>query len=107
MSGRRGVTSRLINSCINSLLASGNNVLSLSLRVGDAFYSRLVALLLHVPALLDATNPGLTFLANRCSVSMVPVRRPRSHDPWDDLNAGGEHGRSLRGNAMHRRQTDC
>lgn len=35
-----------------------------------------------------ATNSGLTFLANHSSVSMVPVRRPRSHDPWDDLNAG-------------------
>jgi len=31
---------------------------------------------------------------------MVPERRPRSHDPWDDLNAGGEYGRSWRENAM-------
>jgi len=48
---------------------------------------------LFVPALLGATSSELTFLANRCLVSMVPVRRPRSHDPWDDLNAGGEYGR--------------
>jgi len=46
----------------------------------------------------SATNSELTFLANRCSVSMVPVRRPRSHDPWDDLNAGDD--RSWRENAM-------
>lgn len=32
---------------------------------------------------------------------MIPVRRPRSHDPWDDdLNAAGEYGRSRRENTM-------
>lgn len=33
---------------------------------------------------------ALTFLANR-SVSTVPVSRPQSHGPSDNLNARGEH----------------